>query len=394
MRCLACTKHEVCSVNFEALSYESAVNIPELEKAFQKNFTERSELGASVCVWQGGVEMLSLHQGWCERGEERAWTQDTIVPFYSTTKGLALGALLLIMYEKGLSPENLVTDVWPEFPVKNGSIAQLLSHQLGLAALDERVDTMDYEAVIHAIEKQQPLWAAGEAHGYHPRTYGFMLDEIVRRLTGRPLGEMWREKVAIPLALDAWIGLPESEFGRVATLYPGRQRKEDLQSGFYKELNKEDSLVRRAFASPRGLHSVREMNEPRAWQAALPAMGGVGSARAVAKFYQAACGAISFFPEEVQQWMQQTQSSGHDLILQTQTAFSCGFQLDPLDRVGRKARHHYGISRRGFGHPGAGGSHAFGDPDSGISFCYLMNQMELSPMPGVKCLDMVRAIYL
>ena len=121
---------------------------------------------------------------------------------------------------------------------------------------------------------------------------------------------------------------------------------------------------------------------------------GVGSARAVAKFYQAACGAIPFFPPEVQSWMQQVQASGDDLVLQTRTAFSCGFQLDPLDRVGRKERHHYGISKRSFGHPGAGGSHAFGDPESGISFCYLMNQMELSPMPGAKSLDMIRAIYL
>ena len=381
-------------MNFEALSYETSVNIVELEKAFQKNFTERNELGASVSVWSKGEEVLSLHQGWCEREKARPWTADTLVPFYSTTKGLAVGTLLLIMYEKGITPHQPVGEIWPELSVKDGSIAQLLSHQLGLAALDERADTLDYGAVIHALEKQESLWPPGEAHAYHPRTYGFILDEMVRRLAGKSLGEMWREKIAEPLSLDAWIGLPESEFGRVATLYPGKQSKEDLQSGFYQELNKENSLVRRAFASPRGLHSVREMNEPHVWQAGLPAMGGVGSARAVAKFYQAACGAIPFFPPEVQSWMQQVQASGDDLVLQTRTAFSCGFQLDPLDRVGRKERHHYGISKRSFGHPGAGGSHAFGDPESGISFCYLMNQMELSPMPGAKSLDMIRAIYL
>ncbi len=387
-------KFEVWRVNFEALSYETAVNITELEKAFQKNFTERNELGASVSIWNKGEEVVSLHQGWCERDEKRPWTADTLVPFYSTTKGLAVGLLLLVMHEKGVTPDHPVAEIWPELSVGKGSIAQLLSHQLGLAALDERVDTMDYSSVIAAIERQKPLWEPGQAHAYHPRTYGFILDEMVRRLTGRPLGVVWREKIALPLSLDAWIGLPDNEFSRVATLYPGKQNKADLESGFYRELNQENSLVRRAFASPRGLHSVREMNEPRAWQAALPAMGGVGSARAVAKFYQAACGAIPFFPIEVQEWMQQVQSSGDDLVLKTRTAFSCGFQLDPLDKVGRKERHHYGISKRGFGHPGAGGSHSFADPDAGISFCYLMNQMELSPMPGVKSLDMVRAIYL
>ena len=387
-------KFEVWSLNFEALSYETAVNIRELEKAFQKNFDERNELGASVSVWSRGEEVLSLHQGWCEREQERSWTENTLVPFYSTTKGLAVSTLLLLMHEQGFTPATKVTEIWPEFPVKEGSLALLLSHQLGLAALDEKVDAWNYDAVIGAIERQKPNWSLGEGHGYHPRTFGFILEELVRRISGKTLSEMWREKIAEPLGLEAWIGLPESEFNRVATLYPGRQNKADLESSFYRELNTADSLVKRAFSSPSGLHSVREMNEPRAWQSGFPAMGGVGSAKAVAKFYQAACGGIEFFPEAVRGWMQGILCSGHDLVLQAPTAFSCGFHLDPLDNVGRKERHHYGISKRGFGHPGAGGSHSFGDPDSKISFCYLMNQMELSPLPGAKSLDMIRAIYL
>ena len=164
------------------------MNVAELEKAFQKNFTERNELGASVSVWKDGKEVVSLNRGWCEREQERAWTEDTLVPFYSTTKGLAVATLLLILDEQGISPDQLVTTVWPEFPVKNGSIAQLLSHQLGLAALDQRVETWDHEAVVAAIESQQPNWQPSEAHGYHPRTYGFLLDEMVRRLTGHTLG--------------------------------------------------------------------------------------------------------------------------------------------------------------------------------------------------------------
>ncbi|MBK1829169.1 beta-lactamase family protein [Verrucomicrobiaceae bacterium R5-34] len=370
------------------------MNASELEKSFQKNFTDRQELGASVSIWKDGEEVLSLAQGWCEREQERPWTQETLVPFYSTTKGLASATVLLLMHERGMTPEDLVCSVWPEFPVKKGTIGQLLSHQLGLAALDEKADVWDYDAVIAAIEKQQPNWQPGSAHGYHPRTFGFLLEELVRRMTGETLGDVWRKKIAEPLQLDAWIGLPESEFDRVARLYPGKQNKEDLESGFYRQLHTPDSLVKRAFSSPRGLHSVREMNEARAWQSGFPAMGGIGTARAVAKFYQAACGAIPFFPEAMMPWMQGMRSCGEDLILCTQTAFSCGFQLDPIDMVGRKVRHHYGLSRRAFGHPGAGGSQAFGDPDSGLSFCYLMNQMELSPLPGAKSLDMIRAMYL
>lgn len=130
----------------------------------------------------------------------------------------------------------------------------------------------------------------------------------------------------------------------------------------------------------------------RAHQAGLPAMGGIGTASAVAKFYQAACGAIPFFSPQVHRWMKTMRSCGHDRILQERTAFSCGYQMDPLNALAEKERCHYGTSKRGFGHPGAGGSHAFADPDSGLSFAYVMNQLELSPLPGVKTLDLVAAL--
>lgn len=373
------------------------MNVAELEKAFQKNFTHRGELGASVSVWRRGEEVVSLHHGWCEREQQRPWTAATLVPFYSTTKGLSAATLLAVLDRHGLTPDDMVRSVWEAFPVEQGTLGQLMSHRLGLVALDKAVSTWDHDAVISAVEEQEPNWpldGPGTGHGYHPRVLGFIQDEIVRRITGRTLGRMWRELIAEPLELDAWIGLPESEFGRVATLYPGKQDKADLDSGFYKELHTPASLVKRGFFSPKGMHSVREMNEPRAWQAGFPAMGGVGNASSVARFYQAACGAIDFFPPQVREWMGSVRCTGMDKVLQSPTSFSCGFQFDPLDGFGRKLRHHYGLSRRAFGHPGAGGSHAFGDPESGLSFCYIMNQMELSPFPKEKCLDMIKAIYV
>jgi CubicO group peptidase (beta-lactamase class C family) len=377
------------------------VNLPELKRIFEKNFADRGELGASVSVWKRGQEIVSLNRGWCEREQERPWTTETLVPFYSCTKGLAAATLLMILEEHGLTPDDKVSTVWADFPIKEGSFGQLMSHQLGLAALDTEASTWDHDEVIAAVEKQQANWPLEDevrhgdgGHGYHPRVLGFIQDEIVRRLTGKTLGQMWRQKIAEPLGLEAWIGLPESEFGRVARLYPGKQSQADVDSQFYKQLNTPDSLVKRAFASPRGMQSVREMNEPRAWQAGFPAMGGVGTASAVAKFYQAACGAIDFFSPQVREWMECARTSGDDKILCAPTAFSCGFQLDPLDGFGRKTRHHYGLSRRAFGHPGAGGSLAFGDPENGLSFCYVMNQMELCSLPRDKCLDLVKAIYV
>lgn len=361
---------------------------------FEENFRERGELGASVSVWWRGEELLAAGEGWCEKERVRAWSRDTLVPVYSATKGPAAATLLLALDERGLGPETPLREVWPGFPVAEASFGDLLSHQCGLAALDRRASLWEHGEVVAAIEAQEPAWRPGEAHGYHPRTFGALLEEPLRRLTGRGLGVEWREKIAAPLGLDFWIGLPEQEWPRVARLYPGKAAAEDLQSGFYREFNAEGTLTRRAFTSPRGLHSVQEMNDPKAWAAGLPALGGVGTASALAKFYQAAIGAIdSPLGGRVRQALAGLRVSGADRVLVQETAFSCGCQLDPLDASGRKGRELYGPSSQAFGHPGAGGSHALGDPESGVSFAYVMNQMELSVMPGAKSLDLVKALF-
>lgn len=366
----------------------------ELLSVFEENFRSRGEIGAAVSVWWRGEEVLSTGEGWCEKERTRAWTAETLAPVYSATKGPAAATLLLALDAKGLGPETPVREVWPAFPVAEATFAHLLSHQCGLAALDRRVPVWEHAEVVAAIEAQAPAWRPGDGHGYHPRTFGALVDEPVRRLTGKTLGEVWRETIANPLGLEFWIGLPESEWPRVARLYPGKAAAEDLQDGFYKEFNTEGSLPRRAFGSPRGLHSVQEMNDPKAWTAGLPAMGGVGSASALAKFYQAAIGAIeSPLNERVRHALAQVRISGDDRVLMQPTAFSCGCQLDPLDASGKKVRELYGPSLHAFGHPGAGGSHALGDPASGVSFAYVMNQMELSVLPGRKSVEMVRALF-
>ena len=366
----------------------------ELLSVFEENFRSRGEIGASVSVWWRGEEVLSATDGWCEKEQTRAWTASTLVPVYSATKGPAAATLLLALDAKGLGPDTLVREVWPAFPVAGATFAHLLSHQCGLSALDHRAMIWDHAAVVAAIEAQVPAWRPGDGHGYHPRTFGALVDEPVRRLTGVPLGAVWREAIAEPLGLEFWIGLPESEWPRVARLYPGKASADDMQGGFYKEFNTEGTLTRRSFASPAGLRSVQEVNDPKAWATGLPAMGGVGTASALAKFYQAAIGAIeSPLNDRVRQALGQVRISGDDRVLMQPTAFSCGCQLDPLDASGKKVRELYGPSVHAFGHPGAGGSHALGDPDSGVSLAYVMNQMELSVLPGRKSVEMVRALF-
>jgi CubicO group peptidase (beta-lactamase class C family) len=313
---------------------------------------------------------------------------------YSATKVPAAATLLLALSQHGLNEETPVCEVWPRFPVAEARFFHLLSHQCGLPMLDRRVSVFNHAEVVSAIEEQTPAWPLGAGHGYHPRTFGCLVDEPVRRLTGLTLGGYWREMIARPLALDFWIGLPEAEWPRVARLYPGKAGKDDLADAFYKQLTTSGTFTRRAFSSPRGLHAIHEMNDPKAWSAGLPALGGVGTASALAKFYQAAIGAISSpLPEQVIHALAKARSHAEDRVLLRPTVFTCGAQQDPCDADGRKIRRIYGPSVSAFGHPGAGGSHALGNPESGISFAYVMNQMDLSVMPGLKCREMVNALF-
>ncbi|MFD0895014.1 beta-lactamase family protein [Luteolibacter ambystomatis] len=372
----------------------SPAQLGQVLSAFERNFRERNELGASVSVWWQGEEIFSAAQGHMDRTKSREWAESTLVPVYSATKGPASATLLMALEAKGMGPETLVREVWPAFPVAEATFAHLLSHQCGLAALDRRASVWDHTEVVAAVEVQEPAWRPGGGQGYHPRTFGALVEEPVRRLTGRTLGVHFREVLGEPLGLEFWIGLPESEHHRVATLYPGKADKSDLEEGFYSEFHKEGSLVRRAFSSPRGLHSVQEMNDPKAWSAGFPAMGGIGTAQALAKFYQAAIGAIeSPLSPSVRAALAETRIQGDDRILMRETVFTCGCQKDPLDEAGNKKRRLYGTSAGAFGHPGAGGSHAFGDPETGLSFAYVMNQMELSVFPGPKSTEMIEGLF-
>jgi len=366
----------------------------EVMEVFERNFRERGEMGASISIWWNGVEYLSLGQGWCEKEQQRPWSTGTLVPVYSATKGPSAATLLTALHANGMSAETRVRDVWERFPLEQATFAQLLSHQCGLAALDRPADVLDHEAVVAAIEEQHPLWLPGEGHGYHPRTFGTLVDHPVRLLTGMKLGDYWRKVIADPLDLEFWIGLPEEQWPRVAKLYPGKAAPSDIEAGFYKEFNTPGTLTRRAFTSPKGLHAVHEMNHPEPWAAGLPAMGGIGTASALAKFYQAAAGAMDGpIPEPVRRALSTPLTAGFDKVLLKPTVFTSGCQQDPIGGDGRKLRQLYGTSTAAFGHPGAGGSHAFVDSSSGISFAYVMNQMEMSVMPGPKCVDMVTALF-
>jgi len=375
-----------------------------IEPLFRENFSRFGELGAAVSIWQNGEPMLNLHSGFRDRKREQPWKDDTIALVWSATKGIGSACLLHALQENKIKIERRVSDFWPEFGQNSKNdltIAQLVSHSGGLCALDQNADVIDYPAVIQALERQAPLWPPGTAHGYHARTFGFLIDELTRRIAGISISKYWRTTFAEPLSLDFWIGLPEELNARCATIYPakvgGLAQPSDRQSGsdFYRDLVTPGTLQRKTFTSPYGLNAVSDMNKPPNRVRDFVSFGGIGSASALAKLYAMLAnggeiGGRRFFDNDSIVLMKTTISDGLDRVFEIPTAFSAGFMKDSAT-IDRKI---FGPFTNAFGHPGAGGSHAFADPENKISFAYVMNQMEQSVLPDQRSLRLVDAIYL
>jgi CubicO group peptidase (beta-lactamase class C family) len=366
-----------------------------------ENFDTGGELGASVSVWKDGREIASIGSGWCDREQTQPWFSSTPVLFWSATKGLAAACVLHALQERRLDPLTVkVAAIWREFEQADKgavTVAELMSHQAGLPVLTDAAEVWDYDRVVTALAAEAPHWQRGDGHGYHPRTFGFLMDELIRRMTGAPLRDYWRHNFAEPLEIDVWVGVPLEVVDRVAPVFPAKTPppKGDI---FYQEFFRSGSFTARAFTSPRGLHSAAALNKPEALTVGFPGFGGVGTASGLAKFYAmlAAGGTLNerrYFEAVTVDRMKTTLTQGIDRVLHLETAFSCGYMRDPVDAHGRKKRCTFGPSPSAFGHPGAGGSHAFADPENGIAFAYVMNQMEPGVLPSAKAIRLVESVY-
>lgn len=364
-----------------------------IEPLFRENFERFGELGAAISIWQNGNPMVDLAGGYKDARREQPWTNDTPVLIWSATKGIGSACVLHVLQEHKIDIEQRVAEFWPEFAQsgkENITLAQLLSHSAGLCALDRPVDVLDFDAVIRALEEQQPLWPPGSAHGYHARTFGFLLDQLVRRIAGMPLNEYWREIFAEPLGWDIWIGLPASLNDLVATIYAAKAGKAPEPKKFYADLARPGTMARKTFTSPGGLHAVSAMNKPEVRAQPNVSFGGIATAHSLGNFYSLlATGGAPFFSEKTMRWMSVTLTNGTDRVFEIPTAFSAGFMKEATDST----RNIFARSTTAFGHPGAGGSHAFADPENGIAFAYVMNQMEQAVLPNEKSLRLVDELY-
>jgi CubicO group peptidase (beta-lactamase class C family) len=362
--------------------------------AFAANFVDPGEIGAAVSVVRGGRTVVDLWGGLADAHTGRAWDRDTPVLVYSATKGpTAVCALLL--WERGLLDIDApVAELWPEFAAAGkGRVTtrHLLTHQGGLPVFDEPIsftECHDPDLVAARLAAQRPKWEPGTAHGYHPLTFGWLVGEVIRRVSGRSVGTMLTEEVTRPLELDLWIGLPPEREVTVARLMPGRfdltgMRPDDPGMVFAAAILNVESLTFKAFANPPGQFDVESFNAPELHQAEWPAANGISTARALARMY-GELAADRLLSSATLDEASRRQVWGPDRVLAVDTSFGLGFSLESV-----MSAHAPGS----FGHEGAGGSVAFADRAHGLGFAYVMNQLTASLGADRRSRRLVEAVY-
>jgi CubicO group peptidase (beta-lactamase class C family) len=294
---------------------------------------------------------------------------------FSCTKGVTAIAANQLVEQGRLDPDAPVSRYWPEFAA-NGkaaiTVGMVMSHRAGLAAIDGDLTLDDIAAwhpVVEAIAAQAPNWEPGTQHGYHSRSFGWIVGELIRRVTGQMPGEYIADTLARPLHLDLILGVPAAEDHRVATLIP------DPEAASLTAFAAADptSLFARVMTGPSGLlHYDEAWNTRRLRAAQLPSSNGHSDARSLARLYAACLGPVDgvrVLSDAAVDAATEVRSTGADCVLGQPLTFGLGFSLPPTLPPGAGAR--------AFGHAGAGGSLGYADRDRGLAFGYVMNQMRL-----------------
>jgi CubicO group peptidase (beta-lactamase class C family) len=373
----------VCDARFRAV-----------REAFAGNFARHGEVGAAVAVTVDGKPVVDLWAGHADAARTRRWARDTIVNIASATKGPTAICAHRLADCGLLDLEAPVAIYWPEFAQAGKTaipVHLLLSHRAGLPAVDTPLPTealYDWGTMTRALAAQEPWWEPGARHGYHAFTFGWLVGEVVRRITGKSLGRYWREEVAGPLGIDCHIGLAAGHDARVAEFIPIPPGEPDLEAELIKNAG---PMVQKALNNPP--KTVADMNTCSWRRAEIPAGNAHTNARALARVYGAlACGGEVdgvrvLSPHSIER-ARAEQASGPDAVLfGLPTRFGLGFSLPP-EGAG------FGSSgSTAFGCPGAGGSIGFADPSAHIGFGYTMNQMQPGMPPDSRALRMIDALY-
>ncbi|MBK3577512.1 beta-lactamase family protein [Streptomyces sp. MBT65] len=366
--------------------------------AFVGNFEARGDRGAAVTVYRDGHRVVDLWAGTKDVDGTAPWQRDTAQIVRSATKGVAAAALLLLTQRGELDLDAPVGEYWPEYKAAGKErtlVWQLLAHRAGVPVLDHPltpVQAADPVQGAAAVAAQAPVWEPGTDHGYHAQTYSWLTGELVRRVTGRSIGEWIADEIAGPVGADLWVGLPAGEAARVGRVAQSEGPAADAgtlrvrpKRSVSEAYANPDSLTRRAFGA---ITPMPDENDPAYRAAVLPASNGIATADGLARFYASLIGEVDggtrlFTPETVER-ARTERSSGPDRVLVVGTRFGLGYMLhgsaSPL------------LSEGSFGHPGRGGALGFADPASGIAFGYVTNSFRKSVTADPRAQALVRAV--
>ncbi|MHA2390960.1 MAG: serine hydrolase domain-containing protein [Promethearchaeota archaeon] len=362
-----------------------------VKEVFQQNFKTQGEVGASFAATLNGNFVVDIWGGYADKAKSRPWEKDTIVNVFSTTKVMTIICALMLVDRGQLDLDAPVAKYWPEF-AQNGKenilVRQIFSHTSGLAGWEEKIkieDFYNWDKVVSLLANQKPWWEPGTNNGYHAVTHGYLLGEIVRRITGKSLGTFFREEVSGPLNADFHIGFGQEHDSRVADLIPFELPQKGEPG--YIEMDPQ-SLFGRVFSNP--VIDIEE-TKTRQWRAAeIPAAGGHGNARSVARIGSAiACGGevdnIRLLKIETIKKAMKEQSYTQDLVLMMPIRFGVGFGL-PSKEIPFPSPNTVWWG-------GAGGSMIIMDLDNKLSICYVMNQMKMTIVGDTRPLKLITAVY-
>jgi CubicO group peptidase (beta-lactamase class C family) len=363
-----------------------------VRETFAASFEAGREVGASFAATVDGRTVVDLWGGHADAARTRPWERDTIVNVFSTTKAMtALCAHILV--DRGmLDLDASVARYWPEFAVAGKEtipVRMLLSHTAGLAAIRERIslETLyDWDRYVAAIAAQAPWWEPGTANGYHAVTFGHLVGELIRRTSGKSVGQFLRDEVTGPLGADFHIGLPASEDGRCGEMI-GATAAENAAAGL--GVPAPDSLRAKVLGNP----PLRpDQANTIAWRRAeIPAANGHGNARSVARVLSAlACGGsidgVRLLSAESIARAIEPQAYARDLVLGFKIKWGLGFMLTseqlPLSP-----------NPRAFGHGGWGGSLGLVDLDARVSWAYVMNKMAPGTAGDTRGFALMASLY-
>lgn len=340
-------------------------------EALAENMSERGELGAAVAVVAEGRPVVDLWCGWVDEARREPWREGTLVNVFSVGKAFAAVCVLMLVSRGEVELDEPICRRWREFAStgkESITLRELLSHRAGLAAIDAPLPDgalYEWETVTSALAAQAPCWPPGSAHGYHVHTFGFLLGEIVRRVTGEPIGVFLERELAGRLAVELSFGLALGRRQRRSPYFydPG------MQAGVEAMENAPGpaGLRIRAYMNPRGATGLGTVNTSAWMDAEVPSANLHANARGIARAYAALIDPqLCPVDPAVLGEARKEASVGMDLVLERPSRFGLGFQLTQPERP-------LGPGPSGFGHFGAGGSLGFADPQAGIAFAYVMN---------------------